>query len=582
MAPVPTADHISVREVLATYEAEFDTMARAVENGEFALWVGSGISRNGPNLGDLMERALDFLRVRAIHEATPGIYSLAFGQALRLGNVEPADLTSHFATPLAEWPERDAIIRRLWKNYSRVLDIRIKGELPDYILWEAIDIRAAFAHPEPPAAEHLCIAILILEGAVGTIASANWDGFIEAAIARLSAGAQGVLQVVVDPNQLRDTASRSKLLKFHGCIIYATQNPGAFRRYLTGSQTQITEWPDKQMFEAMRNAVLNVATNKKTLVVGLSIQDSNLQSIFSKAKQVNPWPWPCEPQAPGHIFCEDVITEGQSDVLKIVYGNAYNDNVDAIHASTHLRAWGEQVLLALVLKLIADKLKKLMELALNEAGRATMTAELAANLIGLRDHIADLAIGDRTAFTNAAIASWSRLLSLFRRGVLPANAEAYEVVSNSVPDTLEADHNAQANRLGGLGVALSLLQHGRADGLWELALAAAPEATAGALTARGNWHGAPERPLFLVKSATEAIALQRNGSFANDKAIVVHADDAWHHIAGGRSGTGVRRPRGAPGRIGRVRTTHVSLGSLIEACDDVDALKNRFVAETTL
>ena len=556
-------------------------MAHAVENGEFALWVGSGISRNGPNLGDLMERALDFLRVRAIQAATADIYSPAFEEALRLANVDPADLSGQFGTPLADWPERNAIIDKLWNNYSRVLDIRIKDEPPDFILWEAIDIRAAFAHPAPPAAEHLCIAILVLEGALSTIASANWDGFIEAAIARLSTGAQGVLQVVVDPNQLRDAAGRSKLLKFHGCIIYATQNPGAFRRYLTGSQTQITEWPDKRMFEAMRNTVVDVATNHKTLVVGLSIQDSNLQSIFSKAKQVNPWSWPCAPQAPGHVFCEDFITKGQSDVLKIVYGDAYNDNVDAIHAGTHLRAWGEQVLFALVLKLIADKLKKLMGLALNEAGRASMTAELAAHLMGLRNHIADLAIGDRTAFTNAAIASWSRLLSLFRRGVLPANAEAYEVVSSSVPDTLEADHNAQANGLGRLGVALSLLQHGRAAGLWELA-PAAPEATAGALTARGNWHGAPERPLFLVKSATEAIELESNGAFANDKAIVVHADNAWHRISGGSSGAGARRPRGAPGRIGRVRTTHVSLGSLIEACDDTDALKNRFVAETTL
>ena len=581
MALAPTADQISVREVLATYEAEFATMAHAVENGEFALWVGSGISRNGPNLGDLMERALDFLRIRAIQAATAEIYSPAFEEALRLANVDPRDLSGQFGTPLADWPERNAIVDKLWNNYSRVLDIRIKGEPPDFILWEAIDIRATFAHPTPPAAEHLCIAILVLEGALSTIASANWDGFIEAAIARLSTGAQGVLQVVVGPNHLRDAAGRSKLLKFHGCIIYATQNPGAFRRYLTGSQTQITEWPNERMFEAMRNTVVDVATNHKTLVVGLSIQDSNLQSIFSKAKQLNPWPWPCAPQAPGHVFCEDFITKGQSDVLKVVYGDTYNDNVDAIHASTHLRAWGEQVLLALVLKLIADKLKKLMELALNEAGRASMTAELAAHLMGLRDHIADLAIGDRTAFTNAAIASWSRLLSLFRRGVLPANAEAYEVVSNSVPSTLEADHNAQANGLGRLGVALSLLQHGRAAGLWELAPAAS-EATAGALTARGNWHGAPERPLFLVKSATEAIELESNGAFASDEAIVVHADNAWHRIYGGSSGTGVRRPRGAPGRIGRVRTTHVSLGSLIEACDDADALKNRFVAETTL
>ena len=479
-------------------------------------------------------------------------------------------------------PERNAIIRELWNKYSRVLDIRIKDKPPDFILWEAVDIQAAFADPEPPVAEHLCIAILILEGAVGTIASANWDGFIEAAILRLCPSAHDLLQVAINPDQLRNAAGRPKLLKFHGCIIHAAKDPVAFRKYLTGSHTQIIEWPDDPKFTAMRNAVIDVATNHKSLVVGLSIRDNNLQGIFSKAKQVNPWSWPCAPQAPGHVFCEDDITQGQIDVLKIVYGDAYNDHVDAIHTSTHLRAWGEQVLLALVLKLIADKLIKLMELALNEAGKASMKTEFAALLIDLRDHIADLTICDRTAFTNAAIALWSRLLSLFRRGALPANAEAYEVVSGSVPDKLEADQNAQANGLGRLGVALSLLQHARVSGLWELAPTGATKETAGALTARGNWQGAPERPLFLVKSATEAIALQRNGAFANDKAIVVHADDVWDRVAGGGTDAGVRRARGAPGRTGRVRTTHVLLGRLIEACDDADAVKKRFVAETTL
>ena len=351
---------------------------------------------------------------------------------------------------------------------------------------------------------------------------------------------------------------------------------------MTGSHTQIAVWPDNERFEAMRNAVIDVATNQKALVVGLSIQDFNLQSIFSRARRINPWPLPRAPQAPGHVFCEDAITQGQSDVLKIVYGDAYNDNVNAIHASAHLRAWGEQVMVALVLKLIADKLKKLMELALNEVDRAPMIPEFTALLMRLRDHVADLAIGDRTAFTNVAISSWTRLLSLFRRGALPASAEAYEVTSSSVPNELEADHNARANGLGRLGVSLSLLQHGQIAGLWELFPAAAPEATGGALTARGHWPGAPQRPLFLVKSATEAIALERNGAFADNKAIVVHADNAWHHIAGSGPGVTARRPRSAPGRIGRVRTTHVSLGNLLEACDDSDVLKARFVAETTL
>ena len=40
-----TAKEITVREVLAKFEAEFASVADAVENGEFALWVGSEVSR---------------------------------------------------------------------------------------------------------------------------------------------------------------------------------------------------------------------------------------------------------------------------------------------------------------------------------------------------------------------------------------------------------------------------------------------------------------------------------------------------------------------------------------------------------
>jgi hypothetical protein len=61
VALTPTADEITVRGVLAEFEAKFAPVADAVENGEFALWVGSGISRQAPNLGDLIERAFDYI-----------------------------------------------------------------------------------------------------------------------------------------------------------------------------------------------------------------------------------------------------------------------------------------------------------------------------------------------------------------------------------------------------------------------------------------------------------------------------------------------------------------------------------------
>lgn len=581
MALTPNATQISVAEVIAKFEADFAAVARAVENGEFALWVGSGISRRAPDLGVLIARAIEFLRVRAIDPATEAAYLPALKEAIELADMDPAALAVRFALPFDDWPERDAIVDILWNKYSRVLDIRIPGTPADHILWEAIDVRAAFANPRPPAAQHLCIAILILEGAVRTVASANWDGFIEAAVHRLGNAVPGILQVVVDPNQLREPPGRAQLLKFHGCIIYATAEPGTFRQYLTGSYTQIMEWPAVPLFTAMRNAVDAVATHQKTMVLGLSIQDNNLQGVFVRAKQVNPWPWPCAPDAPAHVFCEDEIKQGQSDVLRIVYDDAYNDHAADIRRGAHLRAWAEQVLIALVLKLLADKLARLMALSLAADGKAGMTDDLTILLNQLRDAVAPLAVPhpvelSRTDITNQGIAAWSRLLALFRTGALPAALDAYEAICASPPALLAADANVQAAGVGRLAIMLALLQHGQAARHWRLGAPAGGGVEAGALSAAATRAGAVARPLFLVRSATEAIALQSQGGFANDNAIVVHADDAWQLMVGA-SGS-ARRISVAPGRTGHVGTLHISLGDMLGRCDTAAALQQEFVS----
>jgi hypothetical protein len=585
VALAPTANEISVREVLAKFEDEFASVANAVENGEFALWVGSGISRQAPNLGNLIERAFDYIRERAIDPATAGAYLPALEEVLGLAEIDPATVNTQYTRPLAAWPEHAAIIKRLWTNYSRVLDIRIAGTDPDFILWDAIDIRQAFENPEPPSAEHLCIAILILEGAIQHIASANWDSFIEAAVERLSSGVPAVMQVVVDPDQLRGPPGWARLLKFHGCILHATREPRLFRQFLTGSYTQIMAWPEKAEFKAMCNAVVGLATTRKTLVLGLSIQDNNLQTLFARAKEQHAWPWPCAPAAPAHVFCEDKIQPGQRDVLRLSYGDAYNGDLAAVHQATLLRAWSEKVLIALVLKLLCDKLTRLIELTLVALGKGSIANALEPLLKALRNDIAERAIPapgaqNRTAFVNQAIGLWSRMLALFRSGALPTNPEAYETLSNSTPNLIAADQNAQATALGRLGVALSLLQYGRATGVWTLTQPASNDLLSGAMTARASRPGGRDRPLFLVKSATEAIALKNDGAFANDNAIVIHADDVWHRMVGGVASA--RRVSNAPGRTGHAGDTHVSLGNLLARCGDAATLEQEFVAEMML
>ena len=85
-----------------------------------------------------------------------------------------------------------------------------------------------------------------------------------------------------------------------------------------------------------------------------------------------------------------------------------------------MRSWPEQVLLALVLKMLTDKLGALLGLRLAGTALAGQVSIVTADLHRLRDTIAGQVGADRTDFANRAIAVWSRMISLFRTGLPPA------------------------------------------------------------------------------------------------------------------------------------------------------------------
>ena len=78
VALAPSATEISVAQVLEKLDGPFASVANGLARGEFALWVGSGISRKAPSLGGLIERAIEFLRQRATNAATQAAYLPAF------------------------------------------------------------------------------------------------------------------------------------------------------------------------------------------------------------------------------------------------------------------------------------------------------------------------------------------------------------------------------------------------------------------------------------------------------------------------------------------------------------------------
>jgi hypothetical protein len=146
VAPI-SATTISVLDTLHKLDNDFGAMAAALENGEFALWVGSGISRNAPSLGTLVTHALEFLRRNALDSSTATKFKPAFVSALKLGGVELTDVEAQLVEPFAQWPNYVVIRDTLWNKYSELLDIRIPGEPNDFMLWNAVDVREAFSHP---------------------------------------------------------------------------------------------------------------------------------------------------------------------------------------------------------------------------------------------------------------------------------------------------------------------------------------------------------------------------------------------------------------------------------------------------
>src|SRR5262249_4994823 len=145
-----------------------------------------------------------------------------------------------------------AIQARLANQYARLLDIPVGEQNDDFLLWDGVNVVEIYADPsKEPDAEHLCIAILAIEGVAPDIASANWDGLIEKAVNQLTDG-QAPLVVCVQPDDVRKPALRAWLYKFHGCAVLAGQDEAKYRKFLVARFSQINSWATQNALMAER------------------------------------------------------------------------------------------------------------------------------------------------------------------------------------------------------------------------------------------------------------------------------------------------------------------------------------------
>jgi hypothetical protein len=91
------------REMVEKFEGRLAVVANAKENAEFAFWIGSGISRQTPNIDILVERAVDYKRERAVNPATAAADMAALEGSPTLAEVKPAKVQPQFTQPRANW-----------------------------------------------------------------------------------------------------------------------------------------------------------------------------------------------------------------------------------------------------------------------------------------------------------------------------------------------------------------------------------------------------------------------------------------------------------------------------------------------
>lgn len=244
MAPGPSAADATVADALELLDGPFGSMAEQISQDRYALWLGSGISLGRvEGLPKLIVRVLHFLQQRVTIGDANCPFRIALDTVFVAAALSAAELAGiDVEKPITEWQNLESIVSRLISNYARFLDTAVGTEEDDYLLWEAVEVTTTYGDPAiEPDAEHLCIALLILEGVASDIPNANWDGLIEKAVAEINNGAPALV-VCVDPEDLRAPALQARLYKFHGCAVRARDDELKYRSLLIARQSQIHAW----------------------------------------------------------------------------------------------------------------------------------------------------------------------------------------------------------------------------------------------------------------------------------------------------------------------------------------------------
>lgn len=165
----------------------------------------------------------------------------------------------------------------------------------------------------------------------------------------------------------------------------------------------------------MKNQLEGMSVTYRTLMIGLSAQDSNIKDIFSAGRAMLKRAWPAHP--PAYVFAGDELGAEQGTMIKSVYPDDYDNHQEEIEKGAKIPAYGKPLLSALVLNVLGQKFATFIGLANAPLLPAPERKKVADGAMAIRDLIAALAgdsSDDRRNFIGGLVAGVARNLAMFR------------------------------------------------------------------------------------------------------------------------------------------------------------------------
>jgi len=362
----------------------------------------------------------------------------------------------------------------------------VLGEADDYLLWEGINLRETYGAPEiVPGPEHHLIAILIRERVVNALVTTNWDGLIESA-SKLAACAdvQGTLAVHMTNGSFQTERGDAQLNKIHGCAVLAREDPAVYRQYLVARVTDIAVWRSAIIHSFIVSRIESLLQSRRSVFLGLSVQDYNLLALIANATTVQPWSW--DKSNPSYVFATKELGIRQKEFLSIAYRAEPPTKRQEIRQHSSLTMYSGLTLASFVVETIRRKL----EVGLDRAAEYNSV-----------DHVVRSLLIGLDALERALLAHVGSeldvLVRVLKQGLSPLCLRYFDPTLSHVegsytplfPAPVPACATAAEFKhlaLPELTVALCLVGLGEANGIWEPRLVTNDPSLAGTLVLRSK------------------------------------------------------------------------------------------------